>query len=218
MLRNSSTFRLSPRQDSTLYVRAFNDPDSCKSPYTPVQATVIPAPQVNFETDTACAGSSVDLKGQAQLSQGTLTQFSWDLGDGRSLNGKQVQPTYNNSGTFQVTFSATSDQGCQADTQQPVKVKASPEANFASDTVCFGSAFTLTEKADPNGTSIQGYQWDLDNGQSVSGPSFNPDYSAAGNYAVTFTVEAANSCKDAMTKNVALLPAPEAPIFRIGRL
>ena len=210
LLKNSSTFGITPQEDTTLYVRVFNDPDSCKSPYTPVQAFVSPVPSVSFQPDTACTGRPLNLDGQVAINQGSIQQFQWDLGDGRSSKGKQVQPVYQASGVYQVTFSAISDQGCRGEAQQPVRVKAKPKANFASDTACFGTNLTLTENADPQGSAITSFEWNLGNGQSANGAAIQPDYSSPGNYNVELVVESANQCKDTTRKPLALLPVPEA--------
>ncbi len=210
LLQNTSTFNFKPTRDSVVYVRAFNDPDSCKSPYAKVKAAVKEAPQVSFSSDTACANNSVSLSGQAQLNQGTIQQFEWKLGDGRSLTGQDIQTTYPSSGIYPVTLTAISNEGCDGSSQNPLKVKASPVADFASDTLCYTPTISIKEQVEANGTTIQQYQWSLGNGQNAKGQTVSGSYASPGNYNVSLNVEAANNCKDTVTQALSLLPVPEA--------
>ncbi|HUT00736.1 MAG TPA: right-handed parallel beta-helix repeat-containing protein [Candidatus Thermoplasmatota archaeon] len=42
---------------------------------------------------------------------GTITNYSWDFGDGTTGNGSTILHTYHSSGTYSVTLSVTDDQG-----------------------------------------------------------------------------------------------------------
>ena len=218
ILRNSGSLSLSATKDTTLYVRAYNNPDSCLSPYKAVEAVVQPIPQVSFTTSPACASAPVSLDGQASINQGALQDLEWDLGDGRTRQGRTVQPSYSSSGNYTVTFTATSDQGCSNDTQRSLTIKPAPEADFASDTACGSDGtFTFEEQADRNGLSITGFQWSLGNGETPDGPLASTSYNTAGTYTVTLAVQAGNNCSDTLTKPAYVLPEPSAAFTATGR-
>jgi len=63
------------------------------------------------------AGTSAD-------SDGTITSYAWNFGDGTTGNGQILDHTYANPGTYTATLTVTDDDGAQATTQQQVTALA----------------------------------------------------------------------------------------------
>lgn len=92
-------------------------------------------------TDLAC---TFDGAGSTD-SDGTISGYLWDLGDGTSAAGATVSHTYAAGGSYTVALTVTDDDGATATTEQVVEVTApastDPEPTTTSDgvTVTTGS-------------------------------------------------------------------------------
>jgi len=79
--------------------------------YDPVPSN---EPPVAVITSIDCTGLVCDFDGSGSSdSDGTITDFSWDFGDGTMLNGSSlvmVQHTFATAGAFTVTLTVTDDQ------------------------------------------------------------------------------------------------------------
>ncbi len=59
-------------------------------------------------------------------SDGEVVQFAWNMGDGTSLNGKQVSHSYSQQGTFPVELNVTDDSGLKDITRNNLHVDNNP--------------------------------------------------------------------------------------------
>ena len=70
------------------------------------------APTASFTTDRTEARAGVEFNFDASAStdpDGTITSYSWDMGDGTQLSGVQVSHSYAQGGDFNVTLTVTDD-------------------------------------------------------------------------------------------------------------
>jgi gliding motility-associated-like protein len=153
-----------------------------------VLVTVNPLPPVNAGQDqTICTGAAVTLSGS-----GAVT-YSWNNG---ITNGVAFNPTT----TTSYTVSGTDANNCVNTDQVIVTINTVPPVNAGADqTVCFGTAVTLT------GSGATTYTWD--NGVT-NGIAFTPATTAT--YIVTGTD--GNGCinTDQVVVNVNALPLVNA--------
>jgi len=56
---------------------------------------------------------------------GTIVSWEWDLGNGRSANGKTTRASYDTAGTYTITLTVTDDNGATAKDSLNVNVKDS---------------------------------------------------------------------------------------------
>jgi subtilisin family serine protease len=111
----------------------------------PVAATSSPtvtvaAPQVNQTpvaqftatpvTGTAPLVADFDAASSSD-SDGAITNYAWNFGDGQSGSGQTVEHTYTSAGAFTASLTVTDDQGATATTGQSVAV-SSPSPNSAT--------------------------------------------------------------------------------------
>ncbi|MFA6924111.1 MAG: T9SS type A sorting domain-containing protein [Bacteroidales bacterium] len=140
---------------------------------TSVVVTVNPAPNINVNSPTICAGSS------AVLTASGASFYSWSNGLGAG-NPKAVSPTANTM--YFVT--GTNSQGCTNEHQVNVNVNPSPQVMVNNEGVCPGISATLTA------SGANSYSW---NTGTTSNPiTVNPSVTTT--YTVTGT--SGNGCSN----------------------
>ena len=131
----------------------------------------------------------------SQDSDGQITAYNWDFGDGESAAGAQVTHTFNQDGTYVVILMVTNDEGEMATARQVIMVgttsneppqavfNATPETGSAPLTVVFDAA----SSSDVDGI-IQAYTWDFGDGDISSGQVVSHTFTSAGTFTVTLLV------------------------------
>ncbi len=164
-----------------------------------------PVPSASFTVANACEGNPTAFTNTSTIDAGTLS-YAWDFGDTNTSADENPSHTYAVDGTYTVTLTVTSDNGCEDVTTASVEVLDSPTALFTASTVCDGSTTTFTNLSTGGGTLT--YAWDF--GDSNSSTDANPThmYASDGSYAVTLTVTNDDGCIDVHTANVTVNPLP----------
>ena len=130
----------------------------------------------------------------ASTSEGTISQYRWDFGDGDTSSGQTASHGFDDPGTYHVRLTLTDPQGRSASTTQTISVGqgTAPVAQFAfspadplpGDVVHFNGAASTAAP----GRRIVSYQWDFGDGTSASGATASKLYALARTYTVTLTV------------------------------
>ena len=173
-----------------------------------IQKAVVvhPRPTAGFQYDTACAYRPTVFTDQ---SQGVVTFWSWDFGDGSPTSPLQ-NPThvYMQGGAYQVTLIVGNGVGCTDQITQNVAVYTMPAVDFVADTMCVGrpTRFTnLTQDA----VSVS-YVWLFGDGNASFSTHPTYIYQAPGTYNVTLLATNAYGCDTFITKPVVVAPVPQA--------
>ncbi|MBK7030681.1 MAG: PKD domain-containing protein [Bacteroidales bacterium] len=109
--------------------------DSCETVTT--QTIVIePAPTANFEFENTCINSAVQFTDLSQTGgTGAISNWHWDFGDPIS-NWNNFSPlqnpvhTYATAGTYQVSLTVTTSNGCESTSVQTIIINALPAVDF----------------------------------------------------------------------------------------
>jgi PKD repeat protein len=142
-------------------------------------------------------------------SDGTITGYSWDFGDGSSLDtSANPSHTYATAGTYTAKLTVTDDDGATdsgtvsvhvADNLPPTAVAA---ATPASGPAPLAVSLSSTGSVDPDGT-IASYDWDFgDSSPHASTGSATHTYTAAGVYTATLKVTDDNGATGTATATV----------------
>ena len=143
------------------------------------------------------AGNSAD-------SDGSITTYSWEFGDGSTGSGKTVSKKYTTPGAYNVKLTVTDNRNGSATVTNSVTAIAPnvlPTAAFTSGVNDLTATFDGGGSADSDGT-IVGYAWGFGDGSTGSGKNASKTYSAAGTYNVTLTVTDNRGGKSSVTKQV----------------
>lgn len=165
---------------------------------------------VNFD-----AGSSSD-------SDGSISNYAWDFGDGNTGAGARLTHTYTDPGAYEVVLTVTDDDGATSETTQIVSVDpaesdppqaptltasfiASPEEGTAPLLVEFDGRLS----SDPDG-QIVAYRWNFGNTALATGPTFGYTYEEPGTYVATLEVQDNDGNRSTATKEIRVLPPGNA--------
>lgn len=140
--------------------------------------TVDPAPPVvdiTIEEVEGAGGDTFRFAAEQTDGAGNITVWAWDFGDGENEDGPEVEHTYADSGTFQVTLQVTDDLGSTTTFTDGVTTNSPPVAAFTfqpsapllNETV----QFTDTSSDD---SAVTSWQWDL--GDGTTSTEQHPDH------------------------------------------
>jgi gliding motility-associated-like protein len=174
--------------------------------------TVAPGPVAAFAAPAVCEGTSTTFFDQSAISSGSITDWSWDFGTSASGDTSNLQNpgfTYPVAGTYTVTLTITSNNGCTTTLTQPVTINANPTANFSANTVCIGSPTQFTDLSIAGSGNLTVWGWDYGDG-SPFGAGQNPThtYTNDSTYNVTLVVQNSNGCLDTILLTAVTAPQP----------
>jgi gliding motility-associated-like protein len=167
--------------------------------------------QASFTTNTVCVGGTTQF---TNTTPGTGNTYLWDYGDGSGTTTlENPAHTYPSAGSFNVTITVTTAQGCTNTATQPLSINNLPTANFTHSLACVGSPVNFTNTSSVlTGT----YAWDfgdpstIGDVSAISNPSYQ--YNALGTFTVSLHIDAGNSCIANTTHTVSVSPIPSATI------
>ncbi|MBI1285978.1 MAG: PKD domain-containing protein [Flavobacteriales bacterium] len=166
---------------------------------------VTPVPTASFTYVGACEGNATAFTNTSTIDAGTLT-YAWDFGDGNTSTDQDPSNTYAVSGTYTVTLTVTSDNGCEDVTTTSVNVADSPTALFSATTACEGDATVFTNLSTGAGTLT--YAWDFGDGNTSTDANPSNTYATGGTYTVVLTTTNNNGCIDTHTADVTVNSLP----------
>ena len=188
-----------------------------------VSATVPPnaAPTASF-TRTPSSGT-VPLVVQLNASQssdsdGSITSYAWQFGDGTSGTGVTTSHTYNSVGSFTIRLTVTDDDGAMSSMTRTVNVDPptndAPNASFtmspSSGYAPLAVTFSASGSSDADGTIVS-YAWDYGEGSTGSGMNVNHTFASAGTYEVNLTVTDDDGATSSTSKPVVVSAPPNVP-------
>ncbi len=149
---------------------------------------VEPAPVADF-TATPTSGLMPLKVTFTNKSQGTITSYKWDFGDGKAGDLKNPVHTYGKAGKYTVSLTVTGPGGSSTKSLEDYVTvsEPAPVAAFSADKTSGGAPLTVQFTDESEGT-ITGWQWDFGDGESSTKQSPAHVYGRPGAYNVKLSV------------------------------
>jgi serine protease len=179
------------------------------------------APTASFtaspETGEAPLTVSFNASGSSD-SDGTISTYSWDFGDGMTSSGVTRSHSYSTAGTYLVKLVVTDNDGATAEASTEIIVLPStnqiPVAAFNFSPPSGGAPlnvnFNATDSSDPDG-NISNYNWDFGDGQTGSGSTTSHIFTEPGTYSVTLSVTDDDGASNSTAKEIIVTDIPNQP-------
>ncbi len=166
------------------------------------------APTANFTASptSGCAPLTVTFTDQ---STGDIDSWSWDFGDGSTSTEQNPTHQYTSAGTYTVKLTVTGPGGSDTETKVDyITVSDVPVADFSGSPTSGNAPLTVTftDQSTGNPTS---WSWDFGDGGTSTEQNPTHEYTVAGTYTVSLTVE--NSCGTDTETKVDYITVNEAP-------
>ncbi|NLU37970.1 MAG: tandem-95 repeat protein [Bacteroidales bacterium] len=165
--------------------------------------------------ELVCAGTETDFQGQASSSNGAITSYEWEFGDGIGSLSQNTTHTYSKDTRGQqmnVLFVATDDKQCSDSVFRIVTINNLQAAfGYEPQPVYRGDAVDFTDLS-VSTASINALQWSFIGGQPSTSTERDPQnvvYELIDpNYSVTLEVTDATGCTDQITQPLQVLNNP----------
>lgn len=161
-------------------------------------------PTVNFSATplSGCSPLDVQFTDNSSTSTGTITTWNWDFGDGNLGTGKNPLHLYQTPGTFKVTLSVTTSEGCtksfSIDNYINIKQLLKADFDLQYTPACVPNV-TVKFKDKSIGTNITSWFWEFGDGNTSSSQNPTYTYTTVGAFDVKLTVTNLDGCKHTYT-------------------
>jgi gliding motility-associated-like protein len=174
--------------------------------------TVFIAPVAAFTSSNVCVGAIGVFVDASTVSTGTITTWNWNFGDGGTSTTQNPYYTYTVAGTYSVTLSVVSSNGCPGTTTQVLTVNPKPKADFSmsANPVFADETVQFTDLSTPTG-SITAWNWLYGdgNGTNIQNPAYV--YDNNGIYTVQLSIIDNGGCVDTIRKEIMVTLLPMLP-------
>lgn len=211
----------------SLKLKVTESTGSARSAETEVLMTIkerddVPVASVNTTATEGRGPLTVLFDATLSFDDKGITQYSWNFGDGSSVqigaSLKNVQHTYTTSGSFNAVLTLTDTVG-QTTTKTIPVVIAAPAlhlADFAiiNDSSVAPATITFDARTTESSSNIFQYQWVID-GQTINknNPVLHHTFPQSGNFDVTLTVTSSDGSTRSQTKTVNITSATSGANF-----
>ncbi|HEX7903117.1 MAG TPA: PKD domain-containing protein [Chitinophagaceae bacterium] len=193
--------------------------NGCTDTKTQLLNTIYPEPQAVFNAPAeVCTGTAVNFTENSTVITGTVTQWSWNFGDGNTSTIKNPVHTYVLPGVYTVTLYVVSDKGCQTVNNfatRTITVNALPTTTFSTSLPgCVSRSIIFSETSVANSGTLVKWNWNYGDGNTNvlnAGGATSHTFINTGTYNVTLQVENSKGCVSAVaTKSVEINALPHA--------
>lgn len=164
----------------------------------------------NFTYDKECPNTPMQFTDLSTVSEGAITEWSWNFGDGGSSTLQHPTHAYAANGPYLVTLTLVNSLGCSTTYQQQVTPHPRPNANFTFGTPCLDKPLMFNDASTVVTGTINAWNWDFGDGGSSALKDPIYTYTTTGSFTVQLIVTTDQGCKDTISKNLIIKPKPIA--------
>lgn len=146
--------------------------------------------------DPLCSNNDIVFTYPSTYNGSTISTYAWDFGNG-DQGTSQTDSTLFNSGSYTVTLTVTTTDGCTHVINRDVTVMEGPNAAFSAVYNAALNAQVFTDESTILTGNINQYEWnygDSSPNEFIQNPTHS--YQVAGSYLVTLTVTSDNGCSN----------------------
>ena len=148
-------------------------------------------------TQLSCPNTPIPFTDASTASDGTITNWLWDFGNGQTSTLQNPSASYLTQDTFAVSLTATSSLGCSRTFMDSTfMIISQPNVDFSTlDTfVCAGQDVNFVNNSDAQGRQTMSYLWDFGDGNTSNDTAAVHQYQNEGLYTVCLTVTDSSGC------------------------
>ncbi len=188
-----------------------NDCDSQDSTY--IEVEVFPNPVADFTYEVACSNESTRFKDASKATTGeSMVAWNWNFGDGTTSTEQNPAHRYKSPGTYNVTLSVTSKNGCVSEVlTREVTILAPPVAKFIAPETCAKNTMVFQDQSTVPVGRVARWEWDFGDGSARSTEQHPQHvYPQAGTYTVKLKAFSDQGCQDSTQQTITINPIPVA--------
>lgn len=194
----------------TTQFRAVIELGTCgEAPSAPATITIVPLPQPQFQALSVCKGNTTAFTNLSSISTGTIESYLWDLDDGSSSVLPAPSHEYESAATFDVSLTATSDQGCENSITRQIVVYPLPVVDFFVEDHCQRTSVEIVPNVSIATGSVILYDWEFGDGEDerfTDDDDFQYRYDTAGTYEILLEATSEFGCTSRDSADVIVFP------------
>ena len=158
-------------------------------------------PVISFSADILSGCQPLEVTFNQEID--SVASFSWNFGDEEGSHSENPVHTFKNSGTFDITLSIVTKNGCSAQktVNKLITVFPKPTAKFIA-TPEITSFVNPDISFDNISESAVSYVWDFGDGDSSITANPSHSFSKVGDYMVTLIAYTEHNCSDTSAKEI----------------
>jgi PKD repeat protein len=147
-------------------------------------------PRADFHSD--CGNLTCQFTDASNDSDGSVTGWSWQFGDGATSGEQEPSHAYATAGTYLVTLTITDNGGATDQTTKQIQVSGAPQSNRPPtadfDIHCHDEDCSFTDKSRDEDGTVTTWLWQFGDGFVSVEQNPQHSYESRGHYQVTLTV------------------------------
>ena len=159
---------------------------------------------------------SFDASGSSDT-DGSITTYAWNFGDGTAATGRTVSHTYTTAATYSAQLTVTDDDSATASASRGISVTTTspvnqlPVALFTATplagVVPLSVGFDASASSDADG-SITTYAWNFGDGTAATGRTVSHTYATAGTYNAQLTITDDDGATASASRDISVTTTP----------
>lgn len=170
--------------------------------------TIHPLPELDFAFDRfeACIPFTPVINNNSSIATGNIAEYTWNWGDGNTetISGTNAIHTYPTPGSYQISISTVSDQGCEADMTVDNLFIAHPRPTADYNFTPSENISVINARVSFFSESLGANEWNwrMSDGFNYTGESIQHEFKDSGVFNVLLTVSNDFGCRDSISKDL----------------
>lgn len=182
----------------------------CVSESDTIQIVFREIPTADFNVNAVCQGENAIFSDQSTTGVGSITNWSWNFGNGQSSITQNPLHAYTSSGTFNVSLIVTGSNNCVDTVIQPLVINPLPVPMFSNTNACENGIIYFTDESTISSGSNVSWLYDFNSFATSTEQMPEFSFDAPGTYSVALTVNSNLGCEASVVQDVVVLPSPVA--------